>query len=88
MQHSVLGDRWIYDAMGDPVAIDCFVRALRGEQKQAAVQLRDGNTLLEHREPTVRVQVQSGNDASGFDAEDVTVVEKAGIALRSGTWSG
>ncbi len=89
MQHSVLGDRWVYDAMGDPVAIDCFVRALRGEQKRAAVQLWDGDTLVEHREPIVRVHVQSGQDASGFDAEDVTVVERRpGSALPSGTWSG
>ncbi len=34
MQHSVLGDRWVYDAMGDPVAIDCFVRALRGDRSK------------------------------------------------------
>ena len=84
MQHSVLGDRWIYDAMGDPVGIDCFVRALRGEQEQAAVQVWDGDTLVEHAEPIVQVHVQSGQDASGWDAEDVTVVEKTGERLAVG----
>jgi hypothetical protein len=59
MQHSVLGDRWIYDATGDPVAVDCFVRALRGEQEQAAVEVWDGDALVERREPTVRVQVHT-----------------------------
>ena len=33
MQHSVLGDRWIYDAAGDPVGVDCFVRALRAAMR-------------------------------------------------------
>ena len=84
MRHSVLGDRWIYDAMGDPVGIDCFVRALRGEQEQAAVQVWDGDTLVEHTEPIVQVHLQSGQDASGWDAEDVTVVEKAGEPLAVG----
>src|SRR5690554_5191481 len=26
MAHSVLGQRWVYDASGDPVALDCFAR--------------------------------------------------------------
>ena len=84
MQHSVLGDRWIYDATGDPVAVDCFVRALRGEQEQAAIEVWDGDTLVEHREPDARVQVQRGSDASGWDAEDVAVVETAGGRLAIG----
>ena len=84
MQHSVLGDRWVYEATGDPVAVDCFIRALHGEQEQAAIEVWDGDTLVERREPTVRVQVHSGQDASGWDAEAVTVVEAAGERLAIG----
>jgi Maltokinase N-terminal cap domain len=35
MQHSVLGERFVYDGLGDEVALDCFRRALCGEQSQA-----------------------------------------------------
>lgn len=35
MQHSVLGERYVYDGLGDEVALDCFRRALCGEQEQA-----------------------------------------------------
>jgi hypothetical protein len=59
------------------------VRALRGEQEQAAVQLWDGDTLVEHREPIVRVHVQFGQGASR-DAEDVTVVGTAKERLAVG----
>ncbi len=39
VQHSVLGQRWVYDAMADPVATACFQRALDGNQQQAEVHL-------------------------------------------------
>ena len=32
MQHTELGRRWVYDAVGDPVAIACFARAVRGSR--------------------------------------------------------
>lgn len=35
LQHSVLGTRYVYDGLGDEVALDCFRRALSGEQDQA-----------------------------------------------------
>ncbi|QCU78048.1 hypothetical protein E7744_07500 [Citricoccus sp. SGAir0253] len=39
VDHSVLGRRWVYDAMADPVATACFLRALEGEQQQAETHL-------------------------------------------------
>lgn len=39
VDHSVLGQRWVYDAMADPVATACFERALDGNQQQAEVHL-------------------------------------------------
>ncbi|MGM7667340.1 CG0192-related protein [Microbacterium sp. A93] len=39
VEHSVLGQRWVYDAMADPVATACFHRALDGNQQQAEVHL-------------------------------------------------
>lgn len=57
-RHSVLGDRWVYAAAADPVAVACFERALRGEQHQAPVELYDGEVLVERREPTVRLRLE------------------------------
>jgi hypothetical protein len=55
MDHSVLGKRWIYEAINDPVAVACFARALSGQQKQATLDLYDGDDLIARREPVVRV---------------------------------
>jgi hypothetical protein len=80
MEHSVLGKRWIYDAAGDPVAQHCFVRALRGEQEQAEMELWDGDTLIGRRESTARLRgepAQPGPAPTG-----VVVVDVDGIELR------
>jgi hypothetical protein len=53
MEHSVLGQRWIYDARHDPVAVACFERALAGDQAQASLELYDGDQLVARRDPGV-----------------------------------
>ncbi|WGL50701.1 hypothetical protein P5P86_12080 [Nocardioides sp. BP30] len=55
MEHSVLGTRWVYDGLGDPVALGCYDRALRGDQAQATEEVWDGAERIQTREPTVRV---------------------------------
>jgi len=82
MQHSALGERWIYDATGDPVALHCFVRALRGEQQQADMELWDGDTLIGRREPTARVFAEQGGTGPAEPSADVAVVEVDGAELR------
>jgi hypothetical protein len=39
MEHSVLGTRYVYDGLEDELAIECFARALAGEQEQAAQEI-------------------------------------------------
>ncbi|MGD6978930.1 MULTISPECIES: CG0192-related protein [Citricoccus] len=58
VDHSVLGQRWVYDAMADPVATACFLRALEGEQQQAEVHLyaEDGQ-YIGHEPSEVSVTV-------------------------------
>ena len=63
MEHGTLGHRWVYDGLGDPVAIGCLERALAGEQQQATLEVYDGDMLVEVREPTVRVAVVEGDRA-------------------------
>jgi Maltokinase N-terminal cap domain len=55
LEHSVLGTRWVYEASHDPVGLACFVRALRGEQQQASVEVWRDGAFVAHREPLVRV---------------------------------
>lgn len=66
MEHSVLGQRWIYLATADPVGAECYVKALLGQQEQAEMEVWDGDELVARRDPSVRLAVGSG--ASG-DAE-------------------
>lgn len=82
MHHSVLGERWVYHAAGDPVAVDCFVRALRSEQDQAVSEIWDGDTLLRRVDPSVRVQVRETPDGSGANSDDLAVVPADGGELR------
>lgn len=80
MQHSALGERWIYDAVGDPVAVACFERAVRGEQDAAEMELREGDAVVGRRESRVRLRVEPGRpSASPGDAE---VLEVAGGRLN------
>ncbi|GAA1491426.1 maltokinase N-terminal cap-like domain-containing protein [Brachybacterium sacelli] len=41
LQHSVLGERFVYDGLGDEVALECFRRALCGQQEQAELEIHD-----------------------------------------------
>ena len=65
MEHGVLGKRWVYNGLGDPVALGCFDRALRGEQQQAALEIYDGHTLIETRKPTATVRLVEGATGQG-----------------------
>lgn len=75
-EHSVLGKRWVYDASTDPVALGCYVRSLRGEQEQAELEVWDGDTLVERRDPAVRLRREDGAPAS--DAAGLSVGEYDG----------
>lgn len=81
MEHSVLGARWVYDAVGDPVAMDCFVRALRGEQEQAHLEIWDGDNIVERREPPVRVRVEPGRPALAVPGTETVAVEGGRLAV-------
>lgn len=41
LQHSVLGTRYVYDGLGDETALDCFRRALSGDQEQAELAIHE-----------------------------------------------
>lgn len=76
MEHSVLGTRWVYDGVGDPVGRDVLLRALRGEQEQAALEVHDdAGTVVQRPEPDVRVRTVVADDAAiGAPALDASAV--------------
>ncbi|NQX12248.1 hypothetical protein HQQ80_11475 [Microbacteriaceae bacterium VKM Ac-2855] len=87
MEHSALGTRWVYDAMGDPVAVAAFVNAARtgAEQAEQFIEGADG-APAERREPTVRLR-GSGSADRGIDvplATDPSSDEVATVVIGDG----
>lgn len=60
MEHTELGTRWVYDGATDPVAADCFRRAVLGQQDQAVLEVFEDGKPAGIREPTVRLSVRPG----------------------------
>ena len=90
MNHSVLGMRWVYEGARDPVAVECFMRALAGQQAQATLELYDGDELVGEREPNVRVRRYSGSTPAVGDLRIAEVPSERldGFELLVATWSG
>ncbi|WP_026919284.1 CG0192-related protein [Gordonia shandongensis] len=89
MKHSVLGERWVYDAAADPVAVGCFVRALRGEQAQADLEVAQADGSTVPRENTVRLHL----DGAAGESEILTfstdlAAPATGHALLVAQWDG
>lgn len=80
LQHSVLGERLVYDATTDPVAIGCLARALHGAQQPAEWEIHDGDTVVGHRDPSVSLDLESGED--GQPVGCVRVGLSTGAELR------
>lgn len=97
MEHSVLGSRWIHLGGDDLVALECFARALAGEQQQAAEEIWDGEELVQTREPSVRIERVVGarggdaptlldevaDDAHGREHLRVTWADRSGVVVTA-----
>jgi hypothetical protein len=93
MEHSVLGTRWTYDALGDPVYLAELARTIvtGGSQAEQWIEI-DG--VMTQREPTARV-VGSGDqtspDPAGFSIDVVripgSVPTGTGALVLAGTWT-
>ncbi|GAB4007094.1 maltokinase N-terminal cap-like domain-containing protein [Nocardioides ultimimeridianus] len=92
MQHSELGARWVYDGLGDPVALGCFRRALLGEQAQATLEVYADGVLVGTREPTVRLALTRTPGATTDQpltiADDLDVPLPAAGARLDASWDG
>ncbi|KGN31292.1 hypothetical protein N802_04180 [Knoellia sinensis KCTC 19936] len=88
MEHSVLGQRWVYDACGDPVFVSTLIDTIRTEGTHAnlVMQMRDGSEIV--REPVARAQGSGGDlptdlpaPASPVDEIDRTLVPVGSLTL-------
>lgn len=90
-EHLVLGTRYVYDGRTDPVARACFLRALRGEQEQAEMELWDGDTLVGRPDPSVRLALDPASAAGADGAVAITrdvSQARAGSARLVARWEG
>lgn len=64
MEHSVLGTRYVYDAIGDPVFLDAIAAAIRehGHEADLVRDLGDGTT-----EPVEKTMTAHGTGGDGVD---------------------
>ena len=70
MQHSVLGERFAHDGMHDEVALDCFRRALSGEQEQAVLEVHGEDGTVREVRPqsvTLNLEIDEGAQAPSDD---------------------
>jgi hypothetical protein len=91
MEHSELGPRWVYDGTTDSVAIDCFRRALMGEQDLAVFELWEAGRLVETRQSSVQLRATPGTpvaDGTLHIAHDLDPDEAAHGAALVATWAG
>lgn len=89
MSHSVLGDRWVYAATDDRVAVAAYTSALRGDQQQAVLELHRADGAVES--PATDVAVSATGDAAP-EAElrftDDMAAPVTGDATLVAVWSG
>lgn len=65
MQHSVLGERYVYDGLADETVLDCFRRAMCGEQQQAELEIHEVDGTLREVRPqsvTLVLEVDEGEE--------------------------
>ena len=71
--HSVLGTRWVYDGLADPVAVSTILTAiLTGGHEAELTMEQDGETIT--FEPTCRVS-GSGTASDGVRADTVSLLD-------------
>ncbi|OZC95557.1 hypothetical protein CH275_27795 [Rhodococcus sp. 06-235-1A] len=90
MEHSVLGTRWVYDGVGDPVYVTVTTAAIvdGAEQAELVVHSPDGARTV--RESTTRVRGTGGHPSTSPRLYVRRVIEASATELPHlfGTWPG
>jgi hypothetical protein len=91
MEHSELGQRWVYDGTTDPVALGCFRRAILGEQHQAVFEMWEEGRLVGTRESSVKLSAAPGTSVEGGSVHITLDLGHGGSARGPAlvaTWAG
>jgi hypothetical protein len=90
MEHSVLGKRWVYDGVGDPVYVAVTTAAIvdGAEQAELVVHSPDGSRTV--RESTTRVRGTGGHPSTSPRLYVRRVIDTTATELPHlfGTWPG
>jgi hypothetical protein len=83
MQHSVLGERWVYDATGDPAYLAAVANAARTGGRQAELTIEiDGQLVV--REPTAVVAGSGTPGSTGVTppaVADISIHQEPGATI-------
>lgn len=100
MEHSVLGTRYVYDGLEDELAIECFARAIAGEQQQAGLEIfaADGTPAgIRPQSVTLRLETDEGENPPSLEGlmegdESFTIARTVGgldgTVRLVATWDG
>ncbi|MFC7533773.1 hypothetical protein [Actinoplanes sp. GCM10030250] len=91
-QHSVLGERWVYDGTGDPAYLAEAARVIRKSGHQAAEQVDTGGELVS-RDPDLTLSGSGSPGSAGPISVQVNriptiAVDPADEGVLTGCWSG
>jgi hypothetical protein len=84
MHHSVLGDRWVYNACGDPVYVSTLAHAIATGASQADEYIEiDGE--MQRQEPTMVVRGSGSHDSEPGPVGAVEVIDGDPARIRTET---
>jgi hypothetical protein len=91
-QHSVLGERWVYDASGDPVYLAEAVRVIRQGGSEAPEEVQDETGARVAREPDLKLNGSGVEDSGPVRVEvnriPTIAVDPSDEGVLTGCWSG
>ncbi|SFC21801.1 hypothetical protein SAMN04487968_104277 [Nocardioides terrae] len=80
MSHTALGDRWIYDGIGDRVAVDAYVTAILTGGRQADLEVERDGRIVGVREAAVQAS-GSGRASAVPDHAALAVTSRGALAI-------
>jgi hypothetical protein len=95
MEHTVLGDRWVYHASIDPVYLEVLAETIRSAGSQAQLERETADGQVEIVDPSVRVTGSGMSTAGPVELDVLTVLGAplgaplgADVGTLTGTWGG
>ncbi|MDZ7928845.1 MAG: hypothetical protein U5N21_01685 [Rhodococcus sp. (in: high G+C Gram-positive bacteria)] len=90
LEHSVLGTRWVYDGVGDPVYVAVTTAAITEASREAKLVVHGADGVVSLQEPTARVFGTGGRASTSPHLQVRRVIDATPTELPHllGTWPG